>query len=200
MQSENGALLAPFCSLLHLIICVRACESISTHHPLPLAALPAHSPNLSYFSAPPCEGTTCEWKSILKQPRRQRKLWLPNHAFSLYLFSFLPWAAISFCVLIPALPHNLPVHSRVLTYIFCPPHPVVHDKVSPVKRKEINDGRRRRMNVRPMRFIIQWFLYHFYTLGITTQLQSFPILRQMFKTWTSLFSLSYNSFSGAALQ
>lgn len=140
-------------------------------------------------------GTTCEWKSILKQPRRQRKLWLPNHAFSLYLFSFLPWAAISFCVLIPAVPHNLAVHSPGPNIHF---HPVVHDKVSPVKREEIKDGRRR-MNVCPVRFIIQSFLYHFYTLGFTIELQSCPILPQIFKTWTSLFSLSYNSLSGAAL-
>lgn len=123
-------------------------------------------------------------------------------------FSFLPQAAISFCVLIPAVPHNLSVHSPSPNIHFlhsppvlhiCPSHLEVRDKVSPVKREEINDGRSR-MNVCPMRFIIQWFLYHFYTLGITIELQSCPILPQMFKTWTSLFSLSYNSLSGAALQ
>ncbi len=67
IPSANGALLAPFSSVLSLlrpIFCMSVCvcfyvymylsctlDVTSTHHPLPLAALPAHSPNLSHFSA-----------------------------------------------------------------------------------------------------------------------------------------------------
>lgn len=194
----------------HCCVSLSACVCVKVYPPIipSLLLLCRLIPQTCHTSLPRPVRDDLRVEEHIKTAQTAAEAMITNHGFSLYLFSFLPWVAISFCLLIPAVPRNLAVHSPSPNMHFlhlppvlhiCPPHPVVHDKVSPVKREEINDGRRR-MNVCPVRFIIQSFLYHFYTFGFTIELQSCPILLEMFKTWTSLFSLSYNSLSGAALQ
>jgi len=126
----------------------RSCtpDVTSTHHPLPLAALPAHSTNLSHFSAPPA----CQWRGTVvradghtEAPRSaeaavntKARLW---HCFPSLHFSVeqpSPPATHS-----PAPPHQLRVHSPCLTGVYTSASSYLAFSSSlPCEKKQSSDG------------------------------------------------------------
>ena len=174
-------------SLLSVLVSAVHLDGISTHHPLPLAGLPAHSPNLSHSLRPPScqpggggggEGRQCERMGVQKLPRQLRLLWILKHA-SYTLIQSLPEhpsASATRSTAPPLISSSTPSCLMQFTPLpppvvhFWPPSPAEHDRQS----RSSDEGRCEWWEEREnegLSDVIQWFLYHSY---------SSPNLPQMF--------------------
>ena len=187
-------------SLLSVLVSAVHLDAVSTHHPLPLAALLAHSPNLSHSLRPPScqpgggEGWRCERKGVQKLPRRLRLLWIQKHA-SYASHSVPPGASLCFWNLPPLISSSTPPCLMRFTPLpppvlhFCPPSPTERGRQS----RSSDEGKMWTMEEREnegLSDVIQWFLYHSC---------SSPNLPQMFSDMAAP-PCSLNAVRGAAVR
>lgn len=191
-------------SLLSVLVPAVHLDSIPTHHPLPLAALPAHSPNLSHSLRPPScqpgggEGWRCERMGVQKLPQTAAAV-MNTEARLFHSHSVPPGASLCFCNSYPLAASDLLVHSPpcLMRFTplpppvlrFCPPSPTERGRQS----RSSDESKTWMMEEREnegLSDVIEWLLYHSY---------SSPNLPQMFSDMAAP-PCSLNAVRGAALR
>lgn len=194
--SFTGTLLLCALSAASYFLCVYVSKYICTSPP-PSWCSPGSYPKPVTLLRPALRGSTVRADGHTEAPQTAAACYMNTKArLFLSFFTPPPERPSPSATRSPAPPHNLLVHSpseshlclllsciSVLLMLSC-----MTNKVGPVRREEINDGRQRRMKACPTRFIIRWLLYHT-VFAPPANCRAAQVCPRCLATWTSLFTL-----------